>query len=470
MTDLPTDLPLPFDIGNERAVLGACLMDRDAITAIRDMLAPDDFFLEKHGLIYAVLLDLVEKRVPPDLMTVSGELRDRQQLDMVGGLSFLGELMADVPTSVHVESYARRVLQTSGQRRVIQLGGEIQAKAYAGGDVSQLFTELQAMVEVTKQASTPRANWTEAVVPARVLYAFKFEQEPHIIQDILPQGTMLITGKPKTRKSWLALNYSWAVAAGGKALGKYQAQQGDTLYIDLEMGAKRIHKRLHVVSPDLAPPRGFQFATKWPRVGAGFETWLRDFLKSHPFTRLVVVDTLIGIRPTRKKYEDPYESDKAFTQALTDLCHEHHIAMLLVHHSRKADGSDITDDASGSTGLTGGVDNYAALRLSRNEKGAGELLITGRDIEMEDSDLNLKWDPRLAQWNVTEQQVNLTPERRAVLELLTQRPGLKPREIALKLDREEGGTKRLLSEMKASGLVFNSGGCWFVDGDEPDEE
>jgi hypothetical protein len=304
------------------------------------------------------------------------------------------------------------------------------------------------------------------VIPARLHYAYKFEIEPFVIDQVLPQGTMLITGKPKTRKSWLALNLAWAVAAGGKALGAYQAQQGDALYIDLEMGARRLHKRLHVVSPDVAPPKGFQFATKWPPVGAGFETWLRDYLKGHPFTRLVVVDTLVGIRAARKRYEDPYEADKAFTQALTDLCHQYHIAMVLIHHSRKADGSDITDDASGSTGLTGGVDNYAALRLSRTEKGAGEFLLTGRDIEI-DGDLNLKWDPMLAQWNVTSEEVMLTPVRRDVLGLLTDRPGLKAKEIALLLKRPEGSTQRLLSEMKADGQIFNSSACWFVN--EADE-
>lgn len=461
---------LPYDLDNERAVLGACLMDRDAIAAVKNLLAIEDFYLEKHGLIYAVLIDLVERRIPPDLTTVSGELRERGQLVLVGGLAYLGELVSETPTAQHVEHYARRVLQTSGQRRVIQLGAEIQVRAYGGGDVGELFKELQQMVEVTRAAATPKANWEEAVLPARLIYAYKFEVAPHIINDILPQGTMLITGKPKTRKSWLALNYAWAVAAGGKALGKYQAMQGDALYIDLEMGAARIHKRLHVVSPDNAPPRGFSFATKWPRQGQGFETWLRDYLKSHPFTRLVVIDTLVGIRPIRKKYEDPYESDKSFTQALTDLCHEHHIAMMLIHHSRKADGSDITDDASGSTGLTGGVDNYGALRLSRETKGAGELLLTGRDIEMEDPDLKLKWDAQFAQWIVTDDEVMLTPERRAVVDLLRDRPGLTFREVATILRRPEPGTKRLLSEMKDAGQVENHGGGWFTAGDTPDAE
>jgi hypothetical protein len=465
MSEEPT---LPYDLDNERAVLGACLLDRDAISAIRDILSIEDFYLEKHGLIYACLLDLLEQRVPPDMTTVSGRLREKGQLVAAGGLAYLGDLVSETPTAVHVEHYARRVLQTSGQRRVIQLSAEIKIRAYDGGDISQLFEELQQMVEVTKQASTPKANWEEAVLPARLLHKLEFADQPFVIKDILPEGTMLITGKPKTRKSWLALNFAWAVAAGGKAFGQYQAVQGDVLYIDLEMGARRIHKRLHVISPTNPPPKGLNFATKWPRLGAGFESWFRDYMKSHPFTRLVIIDTLVGIRPVRKKYEDPYEADKQFTQTLTDLCHEHHCAMLLIHHSRKADGSDITDDASGSTGLTGGVDNYAALRLSRNEKGAAEFLLTGRDIEI-DGDLNLKWDPMLAQWNATDEQVMLTPERRDVLGILSDRPGLTYKQIALVLKRPEPGTKRLLSDMKTEGLVANYGGGWFVAGEDEEE-
>lgn len=465
------DPTTPYDLNNERAVLGACLLDRDAITAVRDILSIEDFYLEKHGVIYGALVDLVDQRIPPDLVTVTGALRDAGQLDVAGGFAYLGELAAETPTAQHVEYYARRVVQTSAQRRVIQLGAEIQIRAQQGGDVGELFDELQAMVQVTKEASTPRANWSEAVVPARMLYRFKFEPTPFIVQDILPEGTMLITGKPKTRKSWLALNLAWAVAAGGKALGQYDALQGDALYIDLEMGQKRLHKRLHVVSPDIEPPKGFQFATRWPRVSEGFESWLRDYLKSHPFTRIVIVDTLVGIRPTRKRYEDPYESDKAFTQALTDLCHAHRIAMVLIHHSRKADGSDITDDASGSTGLTGGVDNYAALRLSRTEKGAGELLITGRDIEI-DGDLNLKWDSRLAQWNIAPDgaKAMLTPERRDVLGMLAERPGLKPKELALLLKRDEPGTRRLLGNMMLDGQVISAqGGYYYLAEEDPDD-
>lgn len=457
----------PYDLTNERAVLGACLLDRDAITAVRDILSLEDFYLEKHVVIYRAMLDLVERRIPPDMSTVAGELRAAGTYDTAGGLSYLGELAADVPTAVHVTHYAQRVLETSGQRRAIQLAAEMHVRAMQGGSVEALFSDFQAMVEVNRVASTPRANWQESVVPARVLYRHKFEVVPFTIEDILPIGTTLLTGKPKTYKSWLALNVAIAVAAGGKALGRYQATQGDALYIDLEMGAARLHKRLHVVSPEMDPPRGLQFATKWPPVGEGFETWLRDYLKSHPFTRLIVVDTLVGIRPARKRYEDPYEADKRFAQSLTNLCQEHRISMLLIHHSRKSDGSDVTDDILGTNGLPGGMDNTAILRLIKGEKGAADLYLRGRDIEI-DGDLKMKWDSQFAQWNVLDgaMRATITPERRDVLGHLEERQGLRSKELALLMGREEGSTARLLSDMKKAGLVVSTGGRWFVSDDD----
>lgn len=466
-----------YDLVNERAVLGACLLDRDAITLIRDILSIEDFSLHKHALIYEAMINLVERRIPPDLVTVAGELRAAGRLDEAGGPTYLGQLIEETPTAVHVEHYATRVAEAAVQRRVIQLGAEIQIRGKAGGDVADLFEEIKVMVDVTRQASTPKANWAASVIRARQLYHQQYEEIPFTVADVLPLGTTLLTGKPKTYKSWLGLNVAMAVASGGKVFSRYAARQGDVLYIDLEMGARRLHKRLHVVAPEADPPRGFEFATSWPPVGAGFETWMRDYVKARPYTRLVVVDTLVGVRGPRKRYEDPYESDKKFTQALSNLCQELRLSMLLIHHSRKADGSDVTDDASGTTGLTGGVDNTMILRLRRHERGMADLYLKGRDIEI-DYDPVLRWDRRFAQWNAVEEapkEKPLTPERRDVLGLLRDRPGLKPKEIALILKRDEAGTRRLLGDMTRDNLVTSAqGGFWFVfeqpAEDDPDDD
>lgn len=139
-------LPVPYDLAAERAVLGAILLDREAVLAVSDTLQPADFYLEKHALVYEAMLACLARRVPPDIATVSGELRRQEQLELIGGLSFLGEIAAEVPTAVHVAYYAEVVIRTVTLRRLIQAGGAI---AGLGFDQRQ---ELDATLDQAEQA------------------------------------------------------------------------------------------------------------------------------------------------------------------------------------------------------------------------------------------------------------------------------------------------------------------------------
>lgn len=123
---------LPADINAERAVLGAILIERDAIIAVAPWLVPDYFYLERHTWIYEAMLACFNHRpsIPPDLSTVADELRRQERLDLVGGIAYLGELSAEVPTAVHVEYYGRIIERTALLRRLIQAGGKIAALGY----------------------------------------------------------------------------------------------------------------------------------------------------------------------------------------------------------------------------------------------------------------------------------------------------------------------------------------------------
>ncbi|MBX0329887.1 replicative DNA helicase [Oscillochloris sp. ZM17-4] len=122
---------VPYDLAAERAVLGAILLERDAILAVSDTLQPADMYLERHAHIYEAMLACLALRVPPDLTTVASELRRRELLEIIGGLSFLGELVVEVPTAVHVGYYAESVVRASTLRRLIEAGGRISALGYA---------------------------------------------------------------------------------------------------------------------------------------------------------------------------------------------------------------------------------------------------------------------------------------------------------------------------------------------------
>jgi replicative DNA helicase len=124
------DRSVPFDLQAERATLGSILLERDAIVIVAAWLPAEYFYLEKHALIYEAMLACYNRREPPDLATVSAELRRQERLDLVGGLALLGELAAEVPTAVHIEYYARVVERTAVLRRLIEVGGKISTLGY----------------------------------------------------------------------------------------------------------------------------------------------------------------------------------------------------------------------------------------------------------------------------------------------------------------------------------------------------
>jgi hypothetical protein len=462
------DRSLPFNIDAERHVLGACLLERDAITQVFKIVGMPDFMLEKHAHIYEAMLDCVARKEPSDIALVSEELRRRGRLQQVGGIGFLGELVSEVPTALHVEHYARIVARLAARRRVIEKAGRLMADAWdESTPLDEVISNFGEELKIERRITEGNERWQASARDGLQLWKTHFERKPFIVEDILPMGTTLLHGKPKSKKSWLALNFAYAVAAGGKALGHFQAMRGDVLYIDLEMSDDIINERLHVVFPKEPPPKGVTFATDWPSVGHGFEEQLQSYLEARPFTRLVIVDTMVRVRPGRTRADVMYEQDASFVQPLTDFCADKGFALLLIHHSRKAAGLDAVDGASGSTGLTGSVDNVIQLERLIAEKGRATLKLEGRRIRRDD-DIPLRWDPMLAQWNYIEDTARMTPERRAALMFLNQRPGISTKDLATLMNRPAPGTSRLLSEMKAAGLVSNQQGGWFAEGpDEP---
>lgn len=121
---------IPANVEAERSVLGALLIDSEAISEIASFLKPEDFYREPHRFVYAARLDLYERREPGDLVTLVDELRRRNQLDAVGGVSYLTELVNDVPTTAHVEYYAHIVERAAIMRRLIGSAGRIAGIGY----------------------------------------------------------------------------------------------------------------------------------------------------------------------------------------------------------------------------------------------------------------------------------------------------------------------------------------------------
>lgn len=124
----------PQSIEAEEAILGAILIDPDAIIRVATILKPEDFYREKNRWIYETALALHERREPIDFLTVCEELDGREQLDQVGGPAFITSLINAVPTAVHAEHYAHIVERTATRRRLLEAAGQIAALAYQEAD------------------------------------------------------------------------------------------------------------------------------------------------------------------------------------------------------------------------------------------------------------------------------------------------------------------------------------------------
>ena len=109
----------PQNIEAEESVLGALMIDKDAIIKVADILLASDFYKPAHEKIYAMILGLYEKHQPIDILSVTAKLKEEKILDEIGGSSYLTQLISAVPTASHVGHYAKIVKEKKVLRDLI---------------------------------------------------------------------------------------------------------------------------------------------------------------------------------------------------------------------------------------------------------------------------------------------------------------------------------------------------------------
>ena len=120
----------PQSLEAEQSVLGAILIDREAIIEVAEFLRPEDFYRQAHGSIYRAMVDLFERREPVDIVTVAETLERSSDLESAGGRSYLSELSNNTPTAVHAVQYARIVERKAVLRNLIGAAGRIAGIGY----------------------------------------------------------------------------------------------------------------------------------------------------------------------------------------------------------------------------------------------------------------------------------------------------------------------------------------------------
>ena len=121
----------PQNIDAEKSLLGAILIDEEVLVDVAEIVKPVDFYEKRHGLIYAGIIRLFEKDAQSvDLLTLTDELKKKDDIDTVGGSSYLSELTNYVPTAAHAKSYAEIVAQAAVRRRLIKASADISELAF----------------------------------------------------------------------------------------------------------------------------------------------------------------------------------------------------------------------------------------------------------------------------------------------------------------------------------------------------
>ena len=214
-------------------------------------------------------------------------------------------------------------------------------------------------------------------IDADTLQSTAYEPVSFVVDDLLPQGLHLLAGAPKIGKSWLAL-WLCLCAAQGKPLWTFATRPCEVLYLCLEDSFQRIQSRLFDLTED-APPT-LHFAVMSQQLHNGLVEQIEQFLKEHPQTKLIVIDTLQRIR-TAGNDANAYASDYRDIGVLKALADKHRIAILLIHHLRKELADDVFSRISGTTAISGAVDSSFTLIEDKRGSGKATLSCIGRDIE-----------------------------------------------------------------------------------------
>ncbi len=295
------------------------------------------------------------------------------------------------------------------------------------------------------------------------LLAAKFPEPRWAIPGLIPEGLMILAGKPKVGKSWFGLSIALSVSYGIRALGKIALDApAHVLYLALEDSYRRLQDRMMQLVGDDTPPEKLDLHIKWRR-GLEAIADIEKYLKNYPDTKLVIVDTMQKFRSPksgagkRSEYVEAYEE----LTPLLELAHQYHVAIILITHTRKdgdctLTGGDFLDSVLGSTGISGTADTIAVLTRDRTKHNA-ILKITGRDLK-EDMEYALLQDSQ-AGWQIAGEanEYNQSQERKNILQVLKEAAEpIPPKEIAETLGippKKDYQIRQLLGKLLKDGMV-----------------
>jgi RecA-family ATPase len=279
-------------------------------------------------------------------------------------------------------------------------------------------------------ARAARDDWRSRIFTASALQTMTFAEVSYVVPGLIPEGLTILAGRPKIGKSWLALALALGVPRGEPVLGNIIVELGDVLYCCLEDNKRRLKRRISKllsIFNDRWPER-LTLATSWRRLDEGGVKDIEEWCNSVERPRLVILDTLAGVRPARGGNDTLYEGDYKALRDLHRIANERGIAIVVLHHTRKMEAEDPVDTISGSLGLAGAADT--CLILSRGSSGT-TLYVRGRDVE--ECEKAIIFGSANCQWTLLGDaaEVHQSDTRKAILDALRAATALmSPQDIA----------------------------------------
>lgn len=300
------------------------------------------------------------------------------------------------------------------------------------------------------------SGWRDNVFNAAQLKAQVFPDINYVVPYIIPEGLSILAGRPKIGKSWLALDIAFATASEGPSycLGDKEPIHGDVLYCALEDNPRRLQRRINKIltwSESRPWPERLHLATEWRRLDNGGVDDLREWGDSVLQPRLVILDTLAGIRPERRGLESVYDGDYRALSEIHAWANKLSIAVVVLHHTRKMEAEDPLNSISGSLGLAGCADT--SLVLNRTAQGT-TLYLRGRDVE--EAEHAVSFDAATCRWTILGEasEIHRSASRGAILAALEEATEpMAPADLVAHTNLTRSNVDKLLARMKTKGEV-----------------
>ena len=271
----PHKLP-PQNVEAEQSILGGILIENDAINKVTEILTPDDFYRDAHRKIYNALTNLTERDEPADLVTLTNELRKLNQLDAVGGASYVASLIDSVPTAANIEYYAKIVKEKGILRKLIQTSTEIITQSYEDrGDVETFIDEAErAIFQISERRVKPSFYPIRDIVKQSFKTIERLFERKELVTGVpsgfreldqktagfQPSDLIIVAGRPSMGKTAFCLN-----------VAQYAAIEKKTpiAIFSLEMSKEQLVIRMLCSEARVEGTKlrtGFLIESDWPRL------------------------------------------------------------------------------------------------------------------------------------------------------------------------------------------------------------